>query len=177
MVLRSHERTALLQHSQTWGNKDDLFIHKGLKFSLLYFFLHGKEVQWLVRWLVVELENRVGKAWDLENQVSFLWFPLESLHSNPYITLNLKLSPCSLGQSLITAFLLILRFSKTTWAMELLAKSRAPSNNYPNKGKQTHTHRLLIEIGNNILPGKRQWGAGARVAKGFTIAMLQSNSE
>lgn len=122
------------------SNKDDLFIHKGLKFSSLYFLLRRKEVQWLVGWLVVELENRVGKAWDLENKVSSLLFPLESLHSNPYITLNLKLSPCSLGQSLITAFLLILRFSKTTWAMELLANSRAPSNTYPNKGKQTHTH-------------------------------------
>lgn len=30
------------------SNKDDLFIHKGLKFSSLYFLLHGKEVQWLV---------------------------------------------------------------------------------------------------------------------------------
>lgn len=44
------------------SNKDDLFIHKGLKLSSLYFLLNGKEVQWLVGWLVVELENRVEKA-------------------------------------------------------------------------------------------------------------------
>lgn len=44
------------------SNKDDLFIHKGLKFSSLYFLLLGKEVQWLVGWLVVELENREERA-------------------------------------------------------------------------------------------------------------------
>lgn len=30
-------------------------------------------------------------------------------------------------------------WNETTQALELQAKSRAPSNTYPNKGKQTHT--------------------------------------
>lgn len=69
-------------------------------FSSPHLLLQGEEVQGLVGWLVIELENRVEKAWDLEQtegekgpipcySSSYLWTSIESLGSNPYTILNL----------------------------------------------------------------------------------------